>query len=1297
LELRSDDPHGDGLNLFLGSGVGRGVDGVVGLPDDDYDDYADLEALHQASLKLGYEAGPVDILNEQPSFQRGHHSSSAFGDSWSRGVHKLVRDKGLLDPARHENLVMLPGAPRAVGPRRHAAGMIPGQQHGGATPSAGVFDTHQFVTHGTTSLNARDVPDGRGGIGSPAHTAARMQLVGGRKVRPRHRDSARLSSDDALPALEIGRVKKRRAFLNSEGVLQFHEVEEVAVEEAAVPPKPPGFWTRSSWCSTTLTRQELKLVLPKSCSDFDEVPMMPCMSIKYVRNLRPIMRDRNKNWRQTSFRNVYVGRGTLARKKKAKTEKKDMFGSDEVTWVEGYPLRKKMLHCEACLISDEYTIVTIHGVGITGRIYNEASNENIPRALVVSSHTPADCGKYQIKLQVKDLPDLFHDRMELLGPGRTKPLCSALVRMLYFEYSKSDPRKNVDETPIFGGYGADEYVRPPLPESSEDEGEDENDHEGEGDGEGEGKPLSAGGEKHGGNGEKKNGKHKIVGHEHEVVIPEDGVIRGADGVDHVLLPDKMKVLCISRGAKLNRRQRRANWLKRRAVLRANGVLPETPRPPKLPLRFVNRVYCGPAIRAGMHFYVSVYCDPERPNNYVIKFHEPRTCNVMHYNMGRRLCGELAMEPRQPHKWTPKIEANVCRKVIDLLEVKTWLPPAPSTAPLQMAIFFGPVPGISVPAHRRIKEVRKKSGHRPRVPRIVFGRKAMREHGLLVRRDKKYTKRKLKRPEWERKHGLRIALGTLKWEGYRMIYEIYMLSKDGMLFNLHLFEPGSNSTSLTIEFNMFDFRAFLKGTHALEIWEKRRKKYMKRFKKMKMGYNEKTDEVAEAFKLLLFDRITLLQEGRRPKPIVEVVNGPHLEHEKRAAMDAKKKAESERKQAKEALIAIEKAFDDAEKGDDDAAKGKEGTDAPKIDPEGTKGAAVADGDTVDTVAVDGGQLFKEGWEEGKEKGEDAAAPREDDSSEEKKVDTEYATLNDVKGIDDDGKGIEIVEFEEEGEGYESDVSDVSNFNDNHHRTMLHFHGRYLAIDRVIYSRWHSIVDQRAHSKMNSSYSSSYSSSSSRSSPGLSAGSSPASSKTAGEDSADDENESAVVVADANKGKEENEEKEKEGAETTAAGKENEPGGGKEVLDDDSGNANEEEEEEEGEEEPPSDAESEDLAASEVESNKSFSGSSLMSGSSESDEDPETVYILVTVRQRGWRLYFEVYEPLECRYYYPQVPEETSRSMTAEFTRLDKLKRNTIIGVNVGGMVMRDGKLPNSTIVTFQQEGEEGSSSEEDDFL
>ena len=47
------------------------------------------------------------------------------------------------------------------------------------------------------------------------------------------------------------------------------------------------------------------------------------------------------------------------------------------------------------------------------------------------------------------------------------------------------------------------------------------------------------------------------------------------------------------------------------------------------------------------------------------------------------------------------------------------------------------------------------------------------------------------------------------------------------------------------------------------------------------------------------------------------------------------------------------------------------------------------------------------------------------------------------------------------------------------------------------------------------------------------------------------------------------------------------------------------------------------------------------------------------------------------------------MTAEFTRLDKLKRRVIIGVNAAGMVMRDGKSAGTSIVSFQQEGEEGS--------
>ena len=354
---------------------------------------------------------------------------------------------------------------------------------------------------------------------------------------------------------------------------------------------------------------------------------------------------------------------------------------------------------------------------------------------------------YQIKLEINELPDLFHDKMELLGPGKTKELCSALVRMLYFEYSPSDPRKNVDEMPIFGGYGKNKYIRPPLPDSSSEE-EDDEDGDDEGGSEEEGDESSPnatipmnGVESNGsralstaestrskrstnskkssnskksntsGTSKASNKKKKKKKKSKEEIslnldgpLPEDGIVRGADGIDHILLPDRMKILCISRGFKLNRRERRENWLSKRATLRTDGILPPTPRMPKLPLRFIDRVYCGTATRAGLYFYVSVYCYKERPNNYVIKFHHSISCTVLSYNIGRKLCGVLAMESRPPSKWSAKIEHQVCHRVMDLFEVRTFYPPPPSTAPLQMALWYNSVPGISQNAYRRTKEV-----------------------------------------------------------------------------------------------------------------------------------------------------------------------------------------------------------------------------------------------------------------------------------------------------------------------------------------------------------------------------------------------------------------------------------------------------------------------------------------------------------------------------------------------------------------------------------------------------------------
>ena len=121
-----------------------------------------------------------------------------------------------------------------------------------------------------------------------------------------------------------------------------------------------------------------------------------------------------------------------------------------------------------------------------------------------------------------------------------------------------------------------------------------------------------------------------------------------------------------------------------------------------------------------------------------------------------------------------------------------------------------------------------------------------------------------------------------------------------------------------------------------------------------------------------------------------------------------------------------------------------------------------------------------------------------------------------------------------------------------------------------------------------------------------------------------------------------------------------------------------------------------------SQSSFVASSTFSDSeSEDEEDMLQVYVLVTVRQRGWRLYFDVYEPLECATYYPKVPEATSRSLAAEFTKLDKKNRGIILGVNAAGMIMKEkvganyGTQVRKTIIAFATE-DVGSSDSDSDF-
>ena len=181
--------------------------------------------------------------------------------------------------------------------------------------------------------------------------------------------------------------------------------------------------------------------------------------------------------------------------------------------------------CESRMISNDYSLISVHGMGISGRVYNEGE-ARVPKFLQITVHTPSDCGKYEIRVMVKELPDLFADQPDLLLPGRKKKMCKELIKLCYFEYSNSDPVNLEDETPLFGGWGKDKYVPPQRDgeENDEDESKKAEDELLEDDSTLEAKAKSD-----------------------EMVTDEKGNIIIGRYKDHLMRPDLMKVLLISQG------------------------------------------------------------------------------------------------------------------------------------------------------------------------------------------------------------------------------------------------------------------------------------------------------------------------------------------------------------------------------------------------------------------------------------------------------------------------------------------------------------------------------------------------------------------------------------------------------------------------------------------------------------------------------------------------------------------------------------------------------------------------------
>ena len=155
----------------------------------------------------------------------------------------------------------------------------------------------------------------------------------------------------------------------------------------------------------------LKIRIPRTCNpgergavaklglkpvDTKGMAMMPSMGLQFRKILAQrgklyetsnLVRDRDKNWRLDSFRNMLAnvgkaGNAAAAVATAGKVTSVDGLGDadcelsadDPKTWdkgrvyIDGHLLSKRILHKEVCMISNTYCVVTVYGLGIHGRV-----------------------------------------------------------------------------------------------------------------------------------------------------------------------------------------------------------------------------------------------------------------------------------------------------------------------------------------------------------------------------------------------------------------------------------------------------------------------------------------------------------------------------------------------------------------------------------------------------------------------------------------------------------------------------------------------------------------------------------------------------------------------------------------------------------------------------------------------------------------------------------------------------------------------------------------------------------------
>jgi hypothetical protein len=287
------------------------------------------------------------------------------------------------------------------------------------------------------SIPGMDIPEKIDGIMGDVHNRPQRLWIDPREhlvakaMQPKRRNVIE------LPTLDLEVVVRHYVYLNSEGQAEVGQDQMLALSEE--PPAHPPL-------------NPLRIDVPKLCHLTDEIALMPHkreanrgFQLEIERWREPI-RDRDKDWRMDSQRGILGGQilvlaGPLdnprpynkvkfCRRKPAACED---YQAKQI-FTHGKIMSKKCLARTGAMISDHYCIVTIHGLGIHGRVYGEGISEG--RFMLIEAYIPDCQQRLELEVDMEEMRELFEamNEQHLLQAGHKMELSHMLTKMLYFEY-----------------------------------------------------------------------------------------------------------------------------------------------------------------------------------------------------------------------------------------------------------------------------------------------------------------------------------------------------------------------------------------------------------------------------------------------------------------------------------------------------------------------------------------------------------------------------------------------------------------------------------------------------------------------------------------------------------------------------------------------------------------------------------------------------------------------------------------------------------------------------------------------